>query len=310
MDQGPCELPPWFPFVGERSGQWQGAVSICECGAGRVCGLCATLVHRAAKGVWSEGTQSKTKGKGGGEKMVDFSLFLGKMHADVHWQRTSGAVFHLPDGGGPDSWPQQPTRLGPQPPERRAPAPLCHWWGPQRAEAVFAVSLVFVFHQSVLQCASGGARCRLWWGTCGSPGHPRRQHQADHPPIPPAEIQRQLHVTRGEVCWLLIWLLTFLAISSFGFAFHKYGPLMSTLFMRSVQEIAVVGPPNLFRVGFKTVGPLATMTMAWVRSQNKLAQLLPICFAVNTQRCCGCRVSEAQYYIRIHTITVSAGCSI
>ncbi|XP_003969857.3 uncharacterized protein [Takifugu rubripes] len=51
----------------------------------------------------------------------------------------------------------------------------------------------------------------------------------------------------------------------------------------SALEIAVVGPPNLFRVGFKTVGPLAMMKTAWVRSQNNLAQLLPICFAVNTQ---------------------------
>lgn len=75
--------------------------------------------------------------------------------------------------------------------------------------------------------------------------------------------------------------------------------------MCSVLEIAVVGPPNLFRVGFKTVGPLAMMTMAWVRSQNNLAQLLPICFAVNTQRYCGCHVSEAQYYIHVHTITVA-----
>uniref|UniRef100_H3C3J3 ZP domain-containing protein n=1 Tax=Tetraodon nigroviridis TaxID=99883 RepID=H3C3J3_TETNG len=53
--------------------------------------------------------------------------------------------------------------------------------------------------------------------------------------------------------------------------------------VESVLEIAVVGPPNLFRVGFRTVGPLATMTLAWVRAQNNLAQLLPICFAVNTQ---------------------------
>lgn len=70
--------------------------------------------------------------------------------------------------------------------------------------------------------------------------------------------------------------------------------------MCSILEIAVVGPPNLFRVGFKTIGPLATMTLAWVRSQNKLAQLLPICFAVNTQRYCGCCESEAQYRIYIH----------
>ncbi|KAM3625279.1 uncharacterized protein V6R79_009556 [Siganus canaliculatus] len=48
-------------------------------------------------------------------------------------------------------------------------------------------------------------------------------------------------------------------------------------------EIVVVGPPDLYKVGFKTDGPLAMMTMAWVRSENKLARLLPICFVVNTK---------------------------
>ncbi|XP_054472390.1 mucin-2-like [Anoplopoma fimbria] len=50
----------------------------------------------------------------------------------------------------------------------------------------------------------------------------------------------------------------------------------------TVSEVAVVGPPDLFRIGFKSVGPLAVMTMAWVRSENKLPRLLPICFAANT----------------------------
>ncbi|XP_071345352.1 uncharacterized protein [Trachinotus anak] len=52
--------------------------------------------------------------------------------------------------------------------------------------------------------------------------------------------------------------------------------------LESVSELAVVGPPELYRIGFKSVGPLSTMTMAWVRSENKLARLLPICFAANT----------------------------
>lgn len=52
----------------------------------------------------------------------------------------------------------------------------------------------------------------------------------------------------------------------------------------SVIEVAVVGPPELYRFGFKTIGPLAVMTMAWVRSENKLARLLPICFVANTKR--------------------------
>lgn len=51
----------------------------------------------------------------------------------------------------------------------------------------------------------------------------------------------------------------------------------------SIFEVAVVGPPGLFRVGFKSVGTLAVMTMAWVRSENKLPRLLPVCFAGNTR---------------------------
>ncbi|XP_075934914.1 uncharacterized protein LOC142934287 [Anarhichas minor] len=51
----------------------------------------------------------------------------------------------------------------------------------------------------------------------------------------------------------------------------------------SVSEVAVVGPPELYRVGFKSISSLSAMTMAWIRSQNKLPRLLPICFAANTK---------------------------
>ncbi|KAK9542287.1 hypothetical protein VZT92_000162 [Zoarces viviparus] len=50
----------------------------------------------------------------------------------------------------------------------------------------------------------------------------------------------------------------------------------------SVSEVAVVGPPELYRVGFKSIASLSAMTMAWIRSGNKLPRLLPICFAANT----------------------------
>ncbi|XP_031600365.1 mucin-5AC-like [Oreochromis aureus] len=50
-----------------------------------------------------------------------------------------------------------------------------------------------------------------------------------------------------------------------------------------VLEFAVVGPPDLYRTGFTSVGPLATMAMAWIRSENNLTHLLPICFAANTK---------------------------
>ncbi|XP_017269675.1 uncharacterized protein LOC108234754 [Kryptolebias marmoratus] len=53
--------------------------------------------------------------------------------------------------------------------------------------------------------------------------------------------------------------------------------------LESVLEVAAVGPPDLYRVGFVSIGPLATMTMAWVRSENNQTRLLPICFVSNTQ---------------------------
>lgn len=60
--------------------------------------------------------------------------------------------------------------------------------------------------------------------------------------------------------------------------------LSLSLCVPSVLEVAVVGPPDLYRVGFKSVGPLAAMTMAWIRSENQLPRLLPVCFVANTNR--------------------------
>lgn len=50
----------------------------------------------------------------------------------------------------------------------------------------------------------------------------------------------------------------------------------------SILEVAVVGPPELFRVGFEANSNKANMSIAWVRSENTLARLLPICFVANT----------------------------
>lgn len=50
----------------------------------------------------------------------------------------------------------------------------------------------------------------------------------------------------------------------------------------SVIEVAVIGPPELYRTGFLSLGPLASLSVAWVRSENDLARLLPICFVANT----------------------------
>ncbi|XP_054892745.1 uncharacterized protein LOC129364233 [Poeciliopsis prolifica] len=53
--------------------------------------------------------------------------------------------------------------------------------------------------------------------------------------------------------------------------------------LESVLEIAVVGPPDLYRVGFASISSLAKLTMAWIRSENNLTQLLPVCFVANTK---------------------------
>ncbi|XP_068431434.1 uncharacterized protein [Clinocottus analis] len=56
-----------------------------------------------------------------------------------------------------------------------------------------------------------------------------------------------------------------------------------TSWRESVTEVAVVGPPELLRVGFKSISYMSSMTMVWVRSENQLPRLLPICFAANTE---------------------------
>ncbi|XP_072320758.1 uncharacterized protein [Eucyclogobius newberryi] len=50
----------------------------------------------------------------------------------------------------------------------------------------------------------------------------------------------------------------------------------------SVTEIAVIGPPELYRTGFLSLGPVSSLNIAWVRSVNQLARLLPVCFVANT----------------------------
>lgn len=50
----------------------------------------------------------------------------------------------------------------------------------------------------------------------------------------------------------------------------------------SVVEVAVVGPPELFRVGFLSLKPLASLSIGWVRTENNLTGLLPVCFVANT----------------------------
>ncbi|KAM8893828.1 uncharacterized protein AB9W97_010772 isoform 2-T2 [Spinachia spinachia] len=50
----------------------------------------------------------------------------------------------------------------------------------------------------------------------------------------------------------------------------------------SVLEVAAVGPPGLYGDGFTSVGPLPVTTMSWIRSENRLPRLLPVCFVANT----------------------------
>ncbi|KAM9409823.1 uncharacterized protein KZ484_001954 [Pholidichthys leucotaenia] len=53
--------------------------------------------------------------------------------------------------------------------------------------------------------------------------------------------------------------------------------------VESVSEIAVVGPPQLYRTGLTSVGPLAARSLAWVQPESTLTRLLPICFVANTK---------------------------
>lgn len=73
------------------------------------------------------------------------------MHPDVQWKCTGRAVLHLPNGGGPDSCTQWPSRFDEQPPEHRPPTPVCLWWVHQPENADCAV---LVFCQFVLLCCT------------------------------------------------------------------------------------------------------------------------------------------------------------
>ncbi|XP_061132975.1 transaldolase isoform X1 [Syngnathus typhle] len=50
----------------------------------------------------------------------------------------------------------------------------------------------------------------------------------------------------------------------------------------SVSEIAVVGQPGLIVYGFTSIGAMSQIFMSWVRGENSLSHLLPICFVANS----------------------------
>ncbi|XP_077375021.1 uncharacterized protein LOC144017384 [Festucalex cinctus] len=50
----------------------------------------------------------------------------------------------------------------------------------------------------------------------------------------------------------------------------------------SVSEIAVVGLPGLNKYGFTSIGAMSQLSMSWVRGENTLAPILPICFVANS----------------------------
>lgn len=75
---------------------------------------------------------------------IFFSLFLtGEMHADLHWECTSRAVLHLPDGRGSDSCAQIEPRCRKQSHERRPCAPLADWWDLRENTATAALTSYF-----------------------------------------------------------------------------------------------------------------------------------------------------------------------
>ncbi|XP_061617390.1 uncharacterized protein LOC133471658 [Phyllopteryx taeniolatus] len=49
-----------------------------------------------------------------------------------------------------------------------------------------------------------------------------------------------------------------------------------------VSEIAVVGQPGLIKYGFASTGALSQLSMSWVRGENTLTHLFPICFVANS----------------------------
>ncbi|XP_051919086.1 uncharacterized protein LOC127599280 [Hippocampus zosterae] len=50
----------------------------------------------------------------------------------------------------------------------------------------------------------------------------------------------------------------------------------------SVSEIAVVGQPGLIKYGFFSIGAMSQLSMSWVRGENTLCPVLPICFVANS----------------------------
>ncbi|XP_057689716.1 uncharacterized protein LOC130914484 isoform X2 [Corythoichthys intestinalis] len=50
----------------------------------------------------------------------------------------------------------------------------------------------------------------------------------------------------------------------------------------SISEIAVVGQPGLVKYGFTSTGAMSRLSMSWVRGENTLARVFPICFVANS----------------------------
>ncbi|XP_054627957.1 uncharacterized protein LOC129179125 [Dunckerocampus dactyliophorus] len=51
---------------------------------------------------------------------------------------------------------------------------------------------------------------------------------------------------------------------------------------QSVSEIDVVGQPGLIKYDFNSTGAMSHMSVSWVRSENNLTNVLPVCFVANT----------------------------
>lgn len=74
----------------------------------------------------------------------------------------------------------------------------------------------------------------------------------------------------------------------------------------SVSEIAVVGQPGLIEYGFFSIGAMSQLSMSWVRGENTLCPVLPVCFVANSVRFVNWTDVATCVKVRIHQCVPAA----
>ncbi|XP_061671230.1 uncharacterized protein LOC133498437 isoform X2 [Syngnathoides biaculeatus] len=62
-------------------------------------------------------------------------------------------------------------------------------------------------------------------------------------------------------------------------------PLSSVPVQLSLSEIAVVGQPGLIKYDLTSAAGVSQTSMSWVRGEDTLSSVLPVCFVANSMRC-------------------------